>query len=159
MKLSIIAAIGREYELGKDNSLLWHLPGDLKFFKETTMGKTIVMGRNTFESLPKRLPGRKYIVLTSKNRDLGEDIKICHSVDELVASISSLDDEIFIIGGAKVYHDTIDRCDSLYLTEIDATAEADAYFPRFDKSLYDSEFLGENEDRGIKYKHMVYRRK
>jgi len=159
MKLSLIAAIGQNNELGKDNDLIWHLPGDLKFFKETTMGKTIAMGYNTFLSLPKRLPGRKYIVLTFDDVELDPDIEIYNSKEEFIEAIKDRDEEIFIIGGASIYKQFINDCENLYLTEIEATAKADVYFPQFDRNNYTSELIKENEDKGIKYKHMVYRRK
>lgn len=159
MKLSLIAAVGKNNELGKDNALIWHLPGDLQFFKETTMGKTIVMGYNTYLSLPRRLPGRKYVVMSFKDIDLGEDIKVCLNREELMAELEKIDDEIFIIGGASMYKQFLNECENLYLTEIDATSEADAFFPEFEKTNYVSELIRENEDDGIKYKHIVYRRK
>ena len=160
MKLSLIAAIGENNELGKDNNLIWHLPGDLKFFKETTMGKTIAMGYNTYLSLPKRLPGRKYIVFTFKDRKLDSDIEIFHNKETFLESMKDQEEEIFIIGGASIYKQFINDCESLYLTEVEASCkDADVYFPEFNKDDYTSELIRENEDKGIKYKHMVYRRK
>ena len=160
MKLSLIAAIGENNELGKDNNLIWHLPGDLKFFKETTMGKTIAMGYNTYISLPKRLPGRKYIVFTFKDRKLDSDIEIFHNKETFLESMKDQEEEIFIIGGASIYKQFINDCESLYLTEVEASCkDADVYFPEFNKDDYTSELIRENEDKGIKYKHMVYRRK
>lgn len=160
MKLSLIAAIGENNELGKDNNLIWHLPGDLKFFKETTMGKTIAMGYNTYLSLPKKLPGRKYIVFTFKDRELDPDIEIFHDRETFLDSIKDREEEIFIIGGASIYKQFINDCENLYLTEVEATCkDADVYFPKFNKDEYTSELIRENEDKGIKYKHMVYRRK
>ena len=159
MKLSLIAAIGKNNELGKDNGLLWHLPGDLRFFKEITMGKTIVMGYNTYRSLPRKLPNRKYVVLTSKNRDLDSEIEIFHDKESFLETVKNRDEEIFIIGGATIYKQFIDLCNTLYLTEIDDSKQADVYFPTFNKERYNQELLKENEENGIKYKHMIYRRK
>ncbi len=159
MKLSLIAAIGKNGELGKDNALIWHLPGDLKFFKEKTMNKTIAMGYKTYLSLPKRLPGRKYIVLSSRRPDLGFDVEVYGNKEELMNAIENRDEEIFIIGGASMYEQFLDQCDELYLTEIDAEADADVYFPNFNHDNYTSEVIAEKEDNGIKYKHLVYRRK
>ena len=82
--ITIIAAIGKNRELGKDNQLIWRIKEDMMFFKENTMGKPIVMGRKTFESLPKKLPNRKHIILTSKNLSLDEDIIVCHSLEEVL---------------------------------------------------------------------------
>ncbi len=159
MKLSLIAAIGQNNELGKDNDLIWHLPGDLKFFKETTMGKKIAMGYKTYLSLPKKLPGRKYIVFTFHDRELDPDIEVFKSKEEFFEKNKDSEEEIFIIGGASIYKQFIDDCDNLYLTEVAAAAEADVFFPEFNRDNYTSELIRENEENGIKYKHMVYRRK
>lgn len=159
MNLSIIAAIGKNNELGKDNNLIWHLPNDLKFFKEQTLNKTIVMGYNTYLSLPRKLVNRQYIVITKKDRDLGDDIIVCHSIEEFLTVIKSREDEVFVIGGASLYNQLIDYCSKMYLTEIDAMADADVYFPEFNHNDYISELIDEKIDNGIKYKHMIYRRK
>lgn len=156
--ITLIAAIGKNRELGKNNNLIWHLKEDMKFFRSETMGKPIVMGVKTFESLPKMLPGRKHIVLTTKKRDLPEEVQIVHSIDELL-KIAEEYEEVMIIGGASVYAQMIDYSDKLVLTEIDAESNADVYFPDFDKSCWDSEVLAEHEENNIKYKHLVYKRK
>ena len=159
MSFSIIAAIGKNNELGKDNNLIWHLPNDLKFFKETTTGKTIIMGRRTFESLPRMLPNRHHIVLSS-SEDFPEEVTVYKTLEELLEDLKDKDEEMFIIGGASIYKTFIDYCDKMYLTLIDAECkEADAYFPPFDESDWDKELLKENEDNGIKYKHILYKRK
>ena len=157
--LSIIAAIGANFELGEKNKLIWHLPGDLNFFKEITMGKNIVMGSKTFYSLPKLLPGRKHIVLTSKNIDI-PDVSVIHSREELLNYLKDLKEEIMIIGGASIYRQFIDYADKMYLTHIDATRDAaDAYFSRFNQNEWNSEILKTGEDNGITYRHVLYRRK
>lgn len=158
MSFSIIAAIGKNNELGKDNNLIWHLPGDLKFFKETTTGKTIIMGRRTFESLPRLLPNRHHIVI-SKSNSFPKEVSVYSNIDDLLRDYKDTSEEIFVIGGASIYKAFLDLSNKLYLTEIDAECDnADAYFPSFDKSLYDREELLENEDEGIKYKHVLYRK-
>ena len=159
MKLSLIAAIGKNNELGKNNDLIWHLPGDLKFFKETTMNKTVIMGYNTYLSLPRKLPNRKYIVLSLEDKNLGEDIEVYNDINILKEALQQKEEEMFIIGGASMYKQFLDDCENLYLTEIDAESEADVYFPLFDKTKYTREIIGENEDNNIKYKHIIYRRK
>lgn len=158
--ITIIAAIGKNNELGKNNNLIWHLKGDMKFFKEQTMGKPIVMGMRTLASLPRLLPGRKHIVLTTKNKKLDSEIVVVHSIDELLKYISECKEEVMIIGGAKVYSEMIKYADKLVLTEIDAEdKDADVYFPSFDKNEYNRVELSSNEDNGIKYKHLVYTKK
>lgn len=155
--IALIAAIGKNNELGKNNDLIWHLPNDLKFFKEITMGKTVVMGFNTYKSLPKKLVGRTMIVLTSKNIN-EEDIIIYHDINKLLSDYK--DKEIFIIGGASIYKAFIDKVDTMYLTEIDASDDkADVYFPSFNKSEWNYELFNENSDNNIKYRHVRYRRK
>ena len=155
--IAIVAAIGKNNELGKNNDLIWHLPNDLKFFKEVTMGKIVVMGFNTYKSLPKKLPGRIMVVLTSKAIN-DNDIIVYNNLDKLLNDFKNKD--LYIIGGASIYQVFVDKADIMYLTEIDATdREADVYFPNFNKDSWNREELKENSDNGIKYKHVRYRRK
>lgn len=157
--VSMIAAIGKNNELGKDNNLIWHLPNDLKFFKKTTMNKDIIMGSNTFYSLPKLLPGRNHIVLTSKNID-NDQVLVLHNREELLEYLRNIKQEVMIIGGASIYTQMLEYADKLYLTEIDAiSSEADVYFPTINYADWDSEILGTNSDNGISYKHVLYKRK
>ena len=159
MSYTIIAAIGKNRELGKDNGLIWHLPNDLKFFKEMTNNHAIIMGRKTFESLPRMLPNRKHIVLTS-GENLPSEVEVYKELKQLLESYRDSQEEIFIIGGASIYSQFLEHSDKMYLTEIDAEdINADVFFPDFNHEDYTSELIKENEDNGIKYKHMVYRRK
>lgn len=160
MRLSIIAAIGQHGELGKNNNLIWHLKGDMKFFKDITLGHTIVMGRKTFESLPKLLPGRKHIVLSRNNIDIPE-IEVYHDIQSFLKKYQNSDEEIFNIGGASIYKILLDYTDKIYLTEIEKQAEADTYFPKFNKDDYNETILDINQDQntGIKYKHVLYKRR
>ena len=158
MKIKMIAAIGRNLELGKNNDLIWNLPGDLKFFKEVTTGHTVLMGKNTFYSLPKVLPNRKNIVIAGKHIDNNE-IEQYRSLEEFYDKYQDSDEVIFIIGGGMMYRQFIDKALELYLTEIDASDdEAETYFPSFDKSNYEKEIIRSNEDNGIKYTHVVYKK-
>ncbi len=160
MKLSAIAAIGRNGELGKDNNLIWHLKGDMNFFKATTLGHTIIMGRKTFESLPKLLPGRKHIVLSSGNIDIPE-VEVYHDIAIFLQNYQNSDEKIFNIGGASIYKALLDYTEKIYLTEIDASAQADVYFPKFNKDDYYATILDntQDQDTGIKYKHVLYKRR
>lgn len=158
MKLSIIAAIGQNNELGINNQLIWHLKKDMKFFKETTINNKIVMGRKTFESLPKLLVNREHIILTKQNINL-PNVKIFHDISSFLKAYENLDEEIFNIGGQSIYKELLEYADKLYLTEIEATSKADAYFPIFDKNDFEKEILSENEEDGIKYKHVLYKRR
>lgn len=158
MSYTIIAAIGKNNELGRNNKLIWHLPNDLKFFKETTTGHTIIMGRKTLESLPKLLPNRHHIVLSSKE-DFEESIEHYKTLKELLESLKNRKEEMFVIGGASIYKEFIDIADKMYLTEIDSECkDADAYFPEFNKLDWDRTIITENEDNGITYKHVLYKR-
>ena len=157
MSYSIIAAIGKNRELGKDNKLIWNLKGDMKFFKDTTTGHTVIMGRKTFESLPKMLPNRHHIVLSSSN-DFPSEVEVYNSLEELKKHLDDVKDELIVIGGGSIYKKFIPYADKLYLTEIDANSEADTYFPEFDKDLYLKEELLSNEENGINYKHVLYKK-
>jgi len=160
MKLSIIAAIGKNNELGKNNDLIWHLPNDLKFFKQMTTGKTILMGKNTFDSLPGLLPNRKHIVLHFSNDFSNTNIEVFNNIDEFFKKYENTDEEIFIIGGASIYKQFINMVDTMYLTEINAEDEfADVYFPSFNKDEWEKEIIKENSDNEIYYKHVKYLRK
>lgn len=155
----IIAAIGKNNELGKDNKLLWHLPSDLKFFKEKTLGKTIVMGKNTFESLPKVLPNRKSVVLSHIEMNLPSDVIVFYDFKELLQYIKTVKDDVYIIGGAQMYKQFLELSDMMYLTEVDYTCEADVFFPNFNKEEWDSTCLKKVEENNMKFKHMQYVKK
>ena len=160
MKISIIAAIGENNELGKNNDLIWHLPNDLKFFKSVTTGKTVLMGRNTFWSLPKVLPNRTNIVITDMDEDYPKEVVIYNSIDAFLEDYKNTEEEVFIIGGASIYNQFINIADKIYLTEVAAScADAQVYFPTFDKEQYEKEVVGKNEDNGISYKHVLYKRR
>ena len=132
--LSAIVVIAENSAIGKNNDLLCHLPADLKHFKELTMGHTIIMGRRTFESLPKgALPGRENIVVTRNADYQAAGAVVCHSVDEALQK-ASMPGERFIIGGAQLYAATIDKVDMLHLTELHASfADADTFFPQINR--------------------------
>lgn len=136
-KISIIAAIDRRNAIGNHNKLLYWLPNDLKRFKQLTTGHTIIMGRKTFDSLPKgALPNRKNVVIT-RNKDLMYPGAVCYYTLEEALEHCAGDDEVFIIGGESVYRQAMPFADCLYLTEVDDTAsEADAFFPEVDKTVW-----------------------
>lgn len=155
MSVSIIAAVGKNFELGKNNDLIWHFKDDMKFFKETTTNHIVIMGRKTFESLPKALPNRRNIVITSKRDYSAEGAEVVASIDE--ALDLSKNEDVFIIGGGQIYKSFLDVADKLYLTEIDDSCEeADTFFPSFDKSKYTRTVLKTNEQDGIQFVHALY---
>ena len=159
--ISMIAAVGKNLELGKGDNLIWPIKEDLQFFKEQTMGKPVVMGRKTLESLPKLLPGRLHIVLTKQSMDDSDDrIVIIHSKEELLDYIDNYGEEVMIIGGASIYSQMLDFSDKLILTEIDAEdKDADVYFPSFNHEEWEKELICEHLDNNPPYKHLVYKRK
>lgn len=157
--ITMIAAVGKNLELGKDNELLWRIPEDLQFFKQQTVGKKIVMGKKTLDSLPGLLPKRTHIVLTHQEIEPSERLIVFHDITELKAYLQQLREEVMIIGGAQIYQQFIDDADKLVLTEIDGEKEADVYFPSFDKNEWNQEVLCEHQHEDIKYKHLVYTRK
>ena len=158
MKFKMIAAIGKNLELGKNNDLIWSLPGDLKFFKEVTTGHTVLMGKNTFYSLPKVLPNRKNIVITDVDID-NDEIEQFNSLESFYDKYQDSDEIVFVIGGGMMYRQFIDIAEELYLTEIDASdGEAETYFPTFDKEKYEKEIIRSGEDNGIAYTHVVYKK-
>lgn len=157
MSISMIAAVGRNLELGKGNNLIWHFKEDMKFFKETTTGSSVIMGRKTFESLPKALPNRKNIVITN-NRDYVADGG--YVVNSIEKALELAGDNAFIIGGGNIYSQFLPLADKIYLTEIDdECANADTYFPQFDKNDYTADFIAEYEVNDIRFKHICYTKK
>lgn len=157
MSISMIAAVGRNLELGKGNDLIWHFKEDMKFFKETTTGSSVIMGRKTFESLPKALPNRKNIVITN-NRDYVADGG--YVVNSIEKALELAGDNAFIIGGGNIYSQFLPLADKIYLTEIeDECADADTYFPQFDKNDYTADFIAEYEVNDIRFKHICYTKK
>lgn len=155
MILSLIAAIGENYELGKNNDLIWHLEGDLPFFRRVTTGKTVIMGRKTFESLPKALPKRRNIVLTSDENYIAEGAEVFTDFNEILEAVDD-EEEVFIIGGGSVYALFMPYADRIYLTEAEASdSSADVYFPQFDKSAFKRETI-DFGGTDIKYEHVLY---
>lgn len=156
MSLSIIVARARNGVIGKDNQLIWHLSDDLKRFKALTMGHPIIMGRKTFESLPKVLPGRVHYVLTGNpDYQAAEGVLLFHEVKELLAALPS--GENFVIGGEHMYRELLPYADTMYITEIEEDFEGDAYFPDFDPSAWKLEESVEGEGK-IPHRFCIYRK-
>ncbi|KZY96884.1 MULTISPECIES: dihydrofolate reductase [unclassified Thalassolituus] len=137
----MIVAVAENGVIGRNNALPWYLPNDLKYFKQTTMGKPVIMGRKTYESIGKPLPGRTNIVITRQADYQPEGVKVVNSVEaarELAESVCLIDgqEEAMIMGGAEIYTLALPHTDRLYLTEVHADVEGDAFFPEYDKSLW-----------------------
>lgn len=157
--LTIIVATGKNGEIGKDNKLIWYLKEDLQFFKEKTIGKTIVMGSNTFYSLPHLLPDRKHIVLTLDDYIFPEEVEVFNDFDKLIKYLETKNEDIFVIGGAAIYNLFINYVDKMYITEIDKEFDADKFFPKFDLNEWDRKVLSNHQDNTLKYSHVEYIRK
>lgn len=157
----IIAAADRNWAIGKSGDLLYHLPQDMKFFRETTSGSVVVMGRKTLESFPggRPLKNRVNIVLTRNNDYEKDGVVVCHSVDELCKILKEYTDKnIFVIGGEEIYRQLLPMCTKAYITRVDATSEADSFFPDLDNDpdwhiTHTSEDLSDN---GITFRFVTY---
>lgn len=141
-RVSMIAAMARNRVIGRDNQLPWHLPEDLKYFRSVTWGKPIIMGRKTFESLGRPLPGRTNIVVTGQSGLQMPGARITESLDEaldIAFAQAELDgvDEVMVIGGATLYKQLMGRADRLYLTRVEASPQGDAWFPEFDEGKWE----------------------
>ncbi|MDG1322489.1 MAG: dihydrofolate reductase [Porticoccaceae bacterium] len=137
MKISLIVAVSRNGAIGLNNQLPWYLPEDLKYFKSVTMGKPLIMGRKTFDSIGRPLPGRANIVLTRDPQWTSDGVKVVQSVEQAllageIACEASDVDEIMVIGGEQIYRMALDLADRIYLTQVDADVEGDAFFPDID---------------------------
>lgn len=135
MIVSIIVAIARNRVIGRAGTLPWHLPDELRYFRRITLGKPVVMGRKTYESIGKPLPGRTTVIVT---RDANYQVKGCLTAASIDAAIAACgeDAEVFFVGGADLYAQVLARADRLYLTEIQADYQGDAHFPEFDRDSW-----------------------
>jgi dihydrofolate reductase len=160
--LSFIVAMDSKSTIGKNNELPWHLPADLAFFKKVTMGKPIVMGRKTHESIGKALPGRENIILTRDKQYKSKGCSIIHSPVEISDIENRSDDELFVIGGAEVFKELFPIADRLYITEIEGDFEGDTFFPSFNQEeweLVSKEKGPKNDKNPYDYYFMIYDRK
>lgn len=150
----MIAAVAENNAIGKDNDLIWDLPVDMQFFKEKSLGTSVIMGRKNYESIPEKfrpLPKRDNIVMTRSKSYNAPGCKVVNTMEEAIEAAGK-DSDIFIIGGAEIYKLALDKdlIETMYITEIHAEFDADAFFPEFDKSKWDEKILGEH---GIDEKH------
>lgn len=134
--ISLVVAVGLNNEIGFDNQLLWHLPKDLKHFRELTNGHPIIMGRKTYESIGKPLPNRTNIVVSTKNNWFEEGILIVGTIKEAIKFAQKIDKDIFIIGGGSIYKQTIELADCIELTIVQSEFKADTFFPKIDMNIW-----------------------
>jgi dihydrofolate reductase len=160
MRLSAIVAMASNRVIGVNNQLPWRLPADLARFKRLTMGHTLVMGRKTYESIGRPLPGRTMIVVTRQRDYAPEGVKVAHSVDESLA-LAQGDDEVFIIGGAELFAQMMSRLDRLYLTLIEREFPGDTFFPEVDLSTWkpiEQEHHPASTPEALPYAFLTYER-
>lgn len=160
--ISIIAAVSEDGGIGRNNELLWHIPEDLKRFKKLTYGKTVVMGKKTWESLPgKPLPGRKNVVITDKPEECFDYSVTAYSIEDALSKCDK-NEEIFIIGGGSIYRQFMNLADRLYITHVHKKIPADVFFPEIDPKIWKvadkEEFIPEDKE-GIPYTYIIYERK
>nr|AIA15116.1 Dihydrofolate reductase [uncultured bacterium] len=137
MKLSIIVAVAENNVIGKDNQLIWRLPADLKHLKALTMGHPMVMGRKTFDSIGKPLPGRTSIIITRQPNYTVEGCLVVHSLEQAIIEAGNLrTEEAFIVGGAEVYRQSMSITDKIYLTEVHHSFDGDTFFPKIDPTIW-----------------------
>ncbi len=163
MKLSLIAAVANNNVIGSENRLIWHMPADLKHFKELTMGHTLIMGRKTFESIGKPLKGRKIIVVTSQENYDAQGEEVAPTVKDAIKMVKH-EKEVFVAGGSEIYKQTMDLYHTrrMYITRIFAKFEGDAFFPEIDPEKWELIEMEEHEaDEKNKYPYafMTYKKK
>ncbi|NQV85063.1 MAG: dihydrofolate reductase [Rhodospirillales bacterium] len=171
MRISLIAAMADNRVIGLDGAMPWHLSEDLKFFKAVTMGHPIIMGRKTYQSIGSALAGRTNIVITRNPEYQAVDAEVVHDLDDALKTAMALEElwgldgavpEIFIIGGAEIYGQAIDRAERMYITEIHDTPPGDAYFPDFDKAEWvevDRQDREPEKEGGPAYGFVIFDRK
>lgn len=180
MEKCIIAAVADNRAIGRGNALLWHISADMKYFRKTTSGSPVVMGRKTFESIGRPLPGRRNIVVTRSNMDT-DGVQAAHSLEEALElaetgeATSALTggpetyplpgsgpDKCFIIGGGEIYRQAMALADRLYITEVHCAVEADTFFPEISPEIWEEVSRSErmtDENSGLGFEFVVYRRK
>lgn len=163
MRLSIMAALSSNGVIGRNNQLPWHLSADLKRLKAMTMGHHLLMGRKTWDSVGRPLPGRITVVITRDPEFAAEGVQVVHSLDDAVrVAVEANDEEPFIMGGAQIYEQAIHRADRMYLTRVHVELEGDAFFPEFDDvsewQLVDAEHFEADEKNDYPYSFLTYDR-
>jgi dihydrofolate reductase len=157
--ISLIVAMAKHCVIGINNTLPWHLPEDLKRFKALTTGHHIIMGRKTYESLGRLLPGRTTVIVTRNKNYKVEGALIAHSLQEAI-QLCKNDDEVFIIGGAELYKDGLQVANQLYITEVDLDVQGDAFFPELEISLWQETSRESHlSEKGLTFNYVIYKRK
>lgn len=158
--ISLLVAHDINRVIGKDNELPWHIPEDLRYFKQKTVGKGIIMGRKTYESIGRPLPKRKNIIVTRQPDFEAPGATVTHSLDEAIRLAEAVDEEVMIIGGAEIFKETLAKADRLYVTRIDQAFDGDTIFPVYNDSEWQlvSDSGKHESEEGIPYAFLVYER-
>ncbi|MBF9255380.1 dihydrofolate reductase [Pontibacter sp. 172403-2] len=160
--IAIVVATDENNVIGKDNQLIWHLPADLKHFKQITMGHPMLMGRKTFESIGKPLPGRTSIIITTQQDYTAEGCIVVHTIQEAIDKALALDEQVYIIGGAEIYKQALPLVDTVYLTKLHHTFDGDTYFPELKEAewqMVSEEKHAPDEKNKYSYSFIELRRK
>ena len=160
--ISIVVAIADNNVIGKDNQLIWHLPADLRHFKQKTMGHPMIMGRKTFESIGKPLPGRTTIIVTRQQDYSAAGCIVTNSVQEAIEKARELDEQVSIVGGAEIYRQALPFVDHLYLTRVHHTFDGDTFFPELNEAEWEqisAEAHAPDEKNKYPYTFLELRRK
>jgi len=136
MTLALVAAVGANGVIGRDGGLPWHLPEDLAHFKRLTLGHVLVMGRRTYESIGRSLPGRTTVVVTRDETWAAAGVTVAHSIEQALEIAAGIDGSVFVVGGADVFRETLPSADRLHLTHVDASPDGDTVFPDVDWSQW-----------------------
>ena len=158
--ISLIAAIGKNGEIGKNNKLIWHLKEDMQYFRKTTMNHPVIMGYNTYKSIGRALPNRLNIVVTKNNKDKITDksILVYDDLNKLIKDLKD-EEEYFVIGGSSIYQEFYDIANKMYLTEINAEdRNADSYFPKINYNEWQKHIINHLEENDIIYAFAIYER-
>lgn len=132
--IAIVVAVAENNVIGKDNQLIWHLPADLRFFKNLTMGHPILMGRKTYESIGKPLPGRTTVIITRQQDFEAPGCIVVNSIDDAIEEAQTINQDVYVIGGAEIYRQALPKTDTIYLTRMHHTFDGDTYFPELNEA-------------------------
>lgn len=155
--IALVVAVARNGVIGAGNALPWRLPDDLKYFKALTMGHCVVMGRKTFESIGRPLPGRQNVIVTRQAGYQVPGAEVAHSVEEALEACERKD-EVFVIGGAELFRQLIDRASRLYMTEVLREFEGDVFFPEYDRTAWREVSRDRRHAGDLEYHFVVYER-
>ena len=159
---AIVVAAAENNVIGKDNGLIWHLPADLRHFKQLTMGHPILMGRKTYESIGKPLPGRTSVIVTYQEDYAADGCLVAHSLQEAIEQAKALDETIYIIGGAEIYKQALPLTDVIYLTRLHHTFDGDVSFPELDENEWqtiEQEHHEPDEKNKYRYSFLTLKRR